>query len=163
SEEHTSELQSLTNLVCRLLLEKKKDLAPLILIVTEAGGKSTSLNGHATIYEKILLSTKGKIPAEAVRLLRYPSEWSRVISQVTRTCLRTPRNSISRQRSLSWSMTGPLSAHASSTRSTFPRLPPPVRGLPPPSAIPTDSASLFFKCLGSPDESPSPPKRRFPG
>src|SRR5258706_11457691 len=27
SEEHTSELQSLTNLVCRLLLEKKKELA----------------------------------------------------------------------------------------------------------------------------------------
>src|SRR5438046_6188340 len=27
SEEHTSELQSLTNLVCRLLLEKKKDIA----------------------------------------------------------------------------------------------------------------------------------------
>src|SRR5438093_10099351 len=30
SEEHTSELQSLTNLVCRLLLEKKK----LILLIT---------------------------------------------------------------------------------------------------------------------------------
>src|SRR5437016_10609938 len=29
SEEHTSELQSLTNLVCRLLLEKKKKLIPL--------------------------------------------------------------------------------------------------------------------------------------
>src|SRR5262249_60305936 len=28
SEEHTSELQSLTNLVCRLLLEKKKNTAP---------------------------------------------------------------------------------------------------------------------------------------
>src|SRR5262249_61822970 len=27
SEEHTSELQSLTNLVCRLLLEKKKNIA----------------------------------------------------------------------------------------------------------------------------------------
>src|SRR5437016_6750028 len=27
SEEHTSELQSLTNLVCRLLLEKKKPIA----------------------------------------------------------------------------------------------------------------------------------------
>src|SRR5262249_56380327 len=27
SEEHTSELQSLTNLVCRLLLEKKKEVA----------------------------------------------------------------------------------------------------------------------------------------
>src|SRR5437016_14671320 len=29
SEEHTSELQSLTNLVCRLLLEKKKQLRGL--------------------------------------------------------------------------------------------------------------------------------------
>src|SRR5438046_3993803 len=29
SEEHTSELQSLTNLVCRLLLEKKKKKTPL--------------------------------------------------------------------------------------------------------------------------------------
>src|SRR2546427_4832639 len=29
SEEHTSELQSQSNLVCRLLLEKKKDPAPL--------------------------------------------------------------------------------------------------------------------------------------
>src|SRR5258706_8756385 len=28
SEEHTSELQSLTNLVCRLLLEKKKNYNP---------------------------------------------------------------------------------------------------------------------------------------
>src|SRR5438093_6331064 len=28
SEEHTSELQSLTNLVCRLLLEKKKIMIP---------------------------------------------------------------------------------------------------------------------------------------
>src|SRR5438046_7973688 len=28
SEEHTSELQSLTNLVCRLLLEKKKNRSP---------------------------------------------------------------------------------------------------------------------------------------
>src|SRR5438093_5001718 len=28
SQEHTSELQSLTNLVCRLLLEKKKMLTP---------------------------------------------------------------------------------------------------------------------------------------
>src|SRR5258706_8571155 len=29
SEEHTSELQSLTNLVCRLLLEKKKQKQPI--------------------------------------------------------------------------------------------------------------------------------------
>src|SRR5262249_56696370 len=39
SEEHTSELQSLTNLVCRLLLEKKKDT--LRKMCNTAGGKST--------------------------------------------------------------------------------------------------------------------------
>src|SRR5215213_11612062 len=32
SEEHTSELQSLTNLVCRLLLEKKKKLQNQLLL-----------------------------------------------------------------------------------------------------------------------------------
>src|SRR5437016_7470621 len=31
SEEHTSELQSLTNLVCRLLLEKKKKYTTIII------------------------------------------------------------------------------------------------------------------------------------
>jgi len=49
---------------------KPWDLAPLILIVTEAGGRSTSLNGHATIYEKSLLSTNGKIHEEVLSLLR---------------------------------------------------------------------------------------------
>jgi histidinol-phosphatase len=49
---------------------KPWDLAPLILIVTEAGGKSTSLNGRPTIYEKSLLSTNGKIHEEALALLR---------------------------------------------------------------------------------------------
>ena len=33
SEEHTSELQSLTNLVCRLLLEKKKKTIIIIIIL----------------------------------------------------------------------------------------------------------------------------------
>src|SRR5262249_62391459 len=33
SEEHTSELQSLTNLVCRLLLEKKKIILRVVIIV----------------------------------------------------------------------------------------------------------------------------------
>lgn len=49
---------------------KPWDLAPLILIVTEAGGKSTSLNGNATIYEKSLLSTNGKIHDETLAVLR---------------------------------------------------------------------------------------------
>src|SRR5438093_2464575 len=34
SEEHTSELQSLTNLVCRLLLEKKKDMKRIMKKIT---------------------------------------------------------------------------------------------------------------------------------
>src|SRR2546423_10311202 len=34
SEEHTSELQSLAYLVCRLLLEKKKQIQPTISIIT---------------------------------------------------------------------------------------------------------------------------------
>jgi len=49
---------------------KPWDLSPLILIVTEAGGKSTSLNGNVTIYEKSLLSTNGKIHAETLEVLR---------------------------------------------------------------------------------------------
>ena len=49
---------------------KPWDLAPLILIVQEAGGKSTSLSGRATIYEQSLLSTNGKIHEEALGLLR---------------------------------------------------------------------------------------------
>src|SRR5471030_3388057 len=35
SEEHTSELQSLRHLVCRLLLEKKKRLIPVPLMLSE--------------------------------------------------------------------------------------------------------------------------------
>src|SRR5256885_5616956 len=35
SEEHTSELQSPCNLVCRLLLEKKKSQQPITLVLSE--------------------------------------------------------------------------------------------------------------------------------
>src|SRR5688572_31526215 len=38
SEEHTSELQSQSNLVCRLLLEKKNMIAPVTALVLEASG-----------------------------------------------------------------------------------------------------------------------------
>src|SRR2546430_5481733 len=38
SEEHTSELQSQSNLVCRLLLEKKKHVALAILAVALVAG-----------------------------------------------------------------------------------------------------------------------------
>src|SRR5438093_7564518 len=36
SEEHTSELQSLTNLVCRLLLEKKKSIKVKTIVIGHA-------------------------------------------------------------------------------------------------------------------------------
>src|SRR5258706_5671318 len=42
SEEHTSELQSLTNLVCRLLLEKKKNKRGDIQFVSEQCDRSHS-------------------------------------------------------------------------------------------------------------------------
>jgi histidinol-phosphatase len=49
---------------------KPWDLSPLILIVEEAGGKSTTITGERTIYEGSLLSTNGKIHDEVLTLLR---------------------------------------------------------------------------------------------
>src|SRR5215475_15783193 len=45
SEEHTSELQSRENLVCRLLLEKKKEITPENRIYPE----NTKENGESTL------------------------------------------------------------------------------------------------------------------
>src|SRR5688572_32512017 len=42
SEEHTSELQSQSNLVCRLLLEKKKIRPPTAPDAQKAGGRARS-------------------------------------------------------------------------------------------------------------------------
>jgi histidinol-phosphatase len=49
---------------------KPWDLAPLGLIVEEAGGRSTNLEGERTIYSGALLSTNGKIHDEVLKLLR---------------------------------------------------------------------------------------------
>lgn len=49
---------------------KPWDLAPLILIVEEAGGKSTTRSGKRSIYEGSLLSTNGKIHEEARKLIQ---------------------------------------------------------------------------------------------
>ena len=49
---------------------KPWDLAPLGIIVEEAGGRSTNVCGERTIYTGNLLSTNGKIHEEALRLLR---------------------------------------------------------------------------------------------
>src|SRR5256885_12386936 len=48
SEEHTSELQSPCNLVCRLLLEKKKEQSCLLNIRSEIASKSDQQRHHVT-------------------------------------------------------------------------------------------------------------------
>src|SRR6266852_2193457 len=48
---------------------KPWDLAPLGIIVEEAGGRSTDLRGGRTIYSGQLLSTNGKIHDEVLKLL----------------------------------------------------------------------------------------------
>jgi histidinol-phosphatase len=49
---------------------KPWDLAPLGLIVEEAGGRSTNLKGQRTIYTGDYLSTNGRLHEEALQLLR---------------------------------------------------------------------------------------------
>jgi len=49
---------------------KPWDLAPLGIIVEEAGGRSTNIGGVRTIYTGNLLSTNGKVHEEALKLLQ---------------------------------------------------------------------------------------------
>jgi len=49
---------------------KPWDLAPLGIIVEEAGGRSTNVRGERTIYTGQLLSTNGKVHEEVLALLR---------------------------------------------------------------------------------------------
>jgi histidinol-phosphatase len=51
-------------------ISKPWDLAPLAIIVEEAGGKSTTGSGERTIYRGQLISTNGLIHEEALRLLQ---------------------------------------------------------------------------------------------
>ncbi|HKW55877.1 MAG TPA: inositol monophosphatase family protein [Candidatus Acidoferrum sp.] len=52
------------------LHSKPWDLAPLALIVEEAGGRATDVNGNRTIYSGNLVSTNGKIHDEVLALLQ---------------------------------------------------------------------------------------------
>src|ERR1019366_6747271 len=49
SEEHTSELQSLTNLVCRLLLEKKKHTRHATTLLAPDAHPARPARGRATV------------------------------------------------------------------------------------------------------------------
>jgi len=51
-------------------LSKPWDLAPLGIIVEEAGGKSTTADGKRTVYRGQMISTNGLIHDEALRLLQ---------------------------------------------------------------------------------------------
>src|SRR2546427_3731172 len=55
SEEHTSELQSQSNLVCRLLLEKKKKITQVHLSEEHQSGHQSLLNA---IWLSLLINTK---------------------------------------------------------------------------------------------------------
>src|SRR2546430_7561420 len=60
SEEHTSELQSQSNIVCRLLLEKKKKNCEPILVssrVTDSIGIDFPLSGLMNVTESVELSS----------------------------------------------------------------------------------------------------------
>jgi histidinol-phosphatase len=52
------------------LHSKPWDLAPAGLIVEEAGGRATDVNGKRTIYSGSLVSTNGKIHEEVLALLQ---------------------------------------------------------------------------------------------
>ena len=51
-------------------VSKPWDLAPLGLIVEEAGGISTTIDGERTIYKGRFLSTNGLLHDEVLKLLR---------------------------------------------------------------------------------------------
>jgi histidinol-phosphatase len=51
------------------LTSKPWDLAPLGIIVEEAGGRSTNIRGERTIYTGDLVSTNGRVHDEALKLL----------------------------------------------------------------------------------------------
>ena len=51
-------------------VSKPWDLAPLGIIVEEAGGRSTTIDGERTIYKGRFVSTNGILHEEVLRLLR---------------------------------------------------------------------------------------------
>jgi histidinol-phosphatase len=55
-------------------VSKPWDLAPLGIIVEEAGGKSTTIDGERTIYKGRFVSTNGILHDEVLRLLRGDSK-----------------------------------------------------------------------------------------
>src|SRR5690606_40924557 len=59
SEEHTSELQSRENLVCRLLLEKKNNHADIESVSVSKDAACTAIYGCRAANGVVLVTTKG--------------------------------------------------------------------------------------------------------
>src|SRR2546427_2034096 len=57
SEEHTSELQSQSNLVCRLLLEKKKNTQPITREQPQSTNPPAAITHDATSPSRLLRSS----------------------------------------------------------------------------------------------------------
>src|SRR2546430_159697 len=72
SEEHTSELQSQSNLVCRLLLEKKKDCHCYVRVETTAGRAEPASHGHPPSLALARPTCAPPRPAPAHRATRPP-------------------------------------------------------------------------------------------
>jgi histidinol-phosphatase len=51
-------------------ISKPWDLAPLGIIVEEAGGRSTTVDGERTVYKGRFISTNGRVHEEALKLLQ---------------------------------------------------------------------------------------------
>src|SRR5262249_54426309 len=104
SEEHTSELQSLTNLVCRLLLEKKNDamarlsLAASAWLSSSIGSAGWAIAAKATRFENIRAPNRiadllGLIRTSTRSLARDRAGAVEQVTQLSRRCARLNRGS----------------------------------------------------------------------
>src|SRR5256885_9313653 len=66
SEEHTSELQSPCNLVCRLLLEKKKKSSLIHVLRDAVQAPHIRLSFTRRLYRPFLLLTKIQVPSQLI-------------------------------------------------------------------------------------------------
>src|SRR5262249_14834132 len=143
SEEHTSELQSLTNLVCRLLLEKKNAVA-----VPREGGHHPVrvLVRRATRHFRALPYGLGRRDLRGASATVEHCDGSSVHAAGTRLCMRAPRPAsyagcaslLSMRSSSSWQVTSRHSRTSAIYPSATSRL---CSSLPP---MRSDSSFFFF-------------------
>src|SRR5256886_9263894 len=75
SEEHTSELQSQSNLVCRLLLEKKKCCHPILLISLFPFLKLFFFLFFSSLYEPLFTFGQGSTLTGLSGCSAYSTTW----------------------------------------------------------------------------------------